>query len=324
MKWRTGLLLGCVVLAFAGSVANAGTITQMVVFGDSLVDTGNFFIGSGFTVPASPPYFNGRFSNGPVWVEDLAGRLGVASPAPSLAGGTNYAFATAETGSGFFQVAPGAFVPNIGTQINTYLSSHQPQTGQLFVISGGANDFLHGQTNPAVPVANLAADITALAQAGATTFLVPNLGMLGGTPFGLSLSAAQRTGLDALSLSFDSLLAQELNQLRSSLGVTIYSLDALSLFNEIQANPLAFGFTDVVDQAKSGGLGLPGTVVPNPDQYLFWDPLHPTAHVHSLLADEAAFALGVPEPSSCALLLCGVVGLLGYRWRSRRRTATVK
>jgi phospholipase/lecithinase/hemolysin len=286
-----------------------------------LTDTGNVFIGSGGTVPASPPYFNGRFSNGPVWVEDLAGRLGVAPPAPSLAGGTNYAFTAAETGTGFFQVAPGAFVPNIGTQINSYLSSHQPQPGQLFVVWGGSNDFLHGQTNPAVPVANLAADISALARAGATTFLVPNLGLLGQTPFGLSLPPAQGTGLNALSLFFDSLLAQQLDQLRSSLGVTIYSLDALSLFNAIQANPGAFGFTDVIHQAKSGDVGLPGTVVPNPDQFAFWDPIHPTAHVHALLGDQAAFAVAVPAPSSCAALLSGMVGLLGYRWRTRRRAS---
>ena len=43
----------------------------IVVFGDSLSDTGNFFLASGGAV-AGPPYFEGRFSDGPVWVEVLA------------------------------------------------------------------------------------------------------------------------------------------------------------------------------------------------------------------------------------------------------------
>lgn len=49
----------------------------IVVFGDSLSDTGNFYYISGDTYPVSPPYYNGRFSNGPVWIETLAPLLGV-------------------------------------------------------------------------------------------------------------------------------------------------------------------------------------------------------------------------------------------------------
>ena len=49
----------------------------IVVFGDSLTDTGNFFFISGDTYPVSPPYYDGRFSNGPVWIETFAPLLGV-------------------------------------------------------------------------------------------------------------------------------------------------------------------------------------------------------------------------------------------------------
>jgi phospholipase/lecithinase/hemolysin len=305
-----------------GSLASGGRaapITQIIAFGDSLTDTGNVFAGTANQVPASPPYFNGRFSNGPVWVERLASRLAIPAPGPSLLGGTNYAFAGAETGTGFNQPSPGVFVPNIGTQIASYLGSNTPKPGQLFVVWGGANDFLDGQTNPAVPVANLSADITALAQAGAKTFLVPNLPLLGTTPLGLSLPPAQQQGLNALTLAFDTQLAQTLTQLQSSLGITIDRLDALGLFNAIEANPGAFGFTDVTDQAKSGGIGVPGSVVPNPNQYLWWDPIHPTGPAHQLLGDQAAFAVGVPEPSSFVALFFGTAALAGWRrWRRPR------
>jgi phospholipase/lecithinase/hemolysin len=311
-------LVSCVLVALGAADLRAGPITQLVAFGDSLTDTGNVFTATGGLAPASPPYFNGRFSNGPVWVEVLASRLGVPAPAPVLLGGTDYAFAGAETGSGSSTPFPGLTVPNMGTQIALYLAANKPQPGQLLVLWGGANDFLDGQTNPAVPVANLSADITALAQAGGKTFLVPNLPPLGDTPEGRSLPPAQRAGLNALSLAFDALLNPALDNLQASLGITILRPDVLGLVENIEANPGAFGLTNVTDQAKAGPVGFPGPVVPNPDQYLFWDPIHPTAAGHRLIAEEAAFVFAAPEPSSLALLLVGTAFVVGARRRSRR------
>ena len=48
-----------------------GHIKDMYVFGDSLSDNGNLFDMTGGLAPPSPPYFDGRFPNGPVWVEHL-------------------------------------------------------------------------------------------------------------------------------------------------------------------------------------------------------------------------------------------------------------
>jgi len=63
-------------------------IDQIYVFGDSLSDTGNAFSRTG---SPPPPYFNGRFSNGPVWVEYLADRLGLPrNPSTNFAFGGGY------------------------------------------------------------------------------------------------------------------------------------------------------------------------------------------------------------------------------------------
>ncbi|MFY7942566.1 MAG: SGNH/GDSL hydrolase family protein, partial [Burkholderiaceae bacterium] len=63
--------------------AHAG-FTSMVVFGDSLSDTGNVrSLTSAFSPPAFPNFSGapGRFSDGPVWVETVAAGLGVPSGA---------------------------------------------------------------------------------------------------------------------------------------------------------------------------------------------------------------------------------------------------
>src|SRR5262245_5890584 len=73
--------------------AQAGQISGIVSFGDSLSDVGNDFIASGGTQPAPPAsYYQGRFTNGGNWLDYLAHDLHVAAPVAALAGGSNYAF----------------------------------------------------------------------------------------------------------------------------------------------------------------------------------------------------------------------------------------
>ena len=42
----------------------------------------------------------------------------------------------------------------------------------------------------------------------------------------------------------------------------------------------------------------PIQVCPNPNEYLFWDNIHPTTRSHQLIGQLALKALGIPEPSS--------------------------
>jgi hypothetical protein len=65
------------------SLAQAGSIDAIEAFGESLSDDGNIFLLSGGTTPG-PPYVGGQFSNGNVWVEDLAISLALARLLPAL------------------------------------------------------------------------------------------------------------------------------------------------------------------------------------------------------------------------------------------------
>ena len=65
----SALVISTLSLTFAD---RAVAFDQIFVFGDSLSDTGNVLIGSDGTTPDPNAYFEGRFSNGPVWIERLA------------------------------------------------------------------------------------------------------------------------------------------------------------------------------------------------------------------------------------------------------------
>jgi phospholipase/lecithinase/hemolysin len=307
--WKGLCLLFLVSLVFGlpAPAARAGQL-QLVVFGDSLSDTGNVSAATNGQFPPAP-YAGGRFSNGPIWVEALASRLGAATPTPSLKGGSDYAFGFAETGNGLNPTRiTGLSVPNMGAQIQSYLSGHTPGPGQLFVLWGGANDFFDGQRDPKAPVSNLVADIKALAAKGATQFVVPNLPPLGDTPFGRSLPPDQRAGLTALTSAYNTLLAGQLVQLGTGRGLTIHQVDVAGNLGQALADPSAFGFTHVTTAALDDHV-LDGK------GYLFWDSVHPTSAGHQLIAAEA-FAAVAPEPSSAVLLFTGAAGL--FVWRRRR------
>jgi phospholipase/lecithinase/hemolysin len=73
--------------------------------------------------------------------------------------------------------------------------------------------------------------------------------------------------------------------------------------------PGAYGFTNVTAPCFDGA-----SVCANPDQYIFWDTVHPTARVHQILGD--AFTAAVPEPSTLALF---VIALAVFAFSRRCR-----
>lgn len=279
------LVATAVLVPTARARGPAPAITRLVIFGDSLSDTGNVDDLTVGIVPGAP-YWQGRFSNGPVWVESLAAAVGAPAPLFSRDGGTNYAHGGARTGSGFVQF----LIPNVGTQINSYLNNGPDAApGDLFVILAGGNDFFDGQTNPATPVANLQGHLTTLAANGADRFLVVSLPPLGQTPG--ALGSPDEAVFDALTVQFNDLYADLLDDLATSLGVTIHRLDGHGLMSAFLDDPGAYGFTNVTDPAYDEGSG---TIVPDPDDYLFWDDLHPTTAGHDLVGARAAARLHCP------------------------------
>jgi len=242
----------------------------------------------------------GRFTNGGNWLDYLAHDLGVAAPKASLAGGSDYAFGGASTGSGTTTFAPGQQVPNVDNQIAMYLASNTPSAGQLFTIWAGANNLLIGnQSNPVVPAQDIANAITTLAAAGARQFLIPNLPLLGEIPASSGLTLAQRQGLDAWSVGFNQTLQAETNLLQKSLGVQIHLVDIQGLFQQVMTNPTNYGFTNVTGSTINASLNGMG--------YLFWDSEHPTTAADAIIGDVSAQF--VPEPSMLLVFAISIGGV---------------
>lgn len=328
-KSKRGLAAWLAIVAVLLLLPLSSLASPIIVFGDSLSDTGNAYAATGGQVPPAP-YFSGRFSNGPLWVERLAPMLSAPVPTPSSHGGTDYAYAGAATGatplgtalgtpsgSSPFMTSTGHFitnVPSLPSQVASYIASLKggaPAAGTLATVWAGANDFFDGQKDPTVPAKNIANAVSALINAGVKNFLIPNLPDLSKTPFGLSSSAATQQGLQALSIGFNNALSADLAPLAGLPGVHIHTLDTFGLFQHIQATPSQFNLTDVTSEGiLTGNPSAPG--------YLFWDGVHPTTAGHEILATAAAGAMGAPEPGSLTLLASGLLGVLGYRWRRRK------
>lgn len=265
--------------------AVAQSIQGITTFGDSLSDNGNTFRSTARFIPPSPPYFNGRFTNGPVWVEDLAAQLNVTTTS------TNFAFGGATSGTAN-TVLP--FLPGVTTQINTFLqASPTVDPNRAYVVWAGANDYLGGGgTNPAVPVTNISTALQRLTAAGARTLIVPNLPDLGTIPAGSS-DPLQSAALSQISAGHNQGLNAALRSLaQSNPDVNIIPIDIAALFATARTDPARFGFTNVTQPCLNLAAG---TICPNPNQFLFWDQLHPTAAGHTIIAQYAFDVLTAPQ-----------------------------
>ncbi len=269
--------------------------SNFIAFGDSTTDVGNVFLATERAFPSSPPYFNGRFSNGPLIPELLAEEIGLSASTPFLAGGTNYAFGGAELGTG-----DDGGEPRIGEQINLYLQTDAPTATDLFFISGGGNSiFPNLDLTPEellnnipeevdVLVEELLGHITTLANAGAEHFVIANIVPLGTTP--LITNAGISNEFNTAVTEYNNLLDPKLDDLENQLGINIYELDVADEFTKLLENPSDFGFTDSTNLALEAFAANPQT---DTSQFLWWDRVHPTGTAYSILAD--ALADDIPQ-----------------------------
>lgn len=317
-RFAPAIILTVAALSAAPTAAADGP-DGLVVFGDSLSDSGNAFVvtGEAATAPFDPipsaPYAIGghHFSNGSTWVELLASDLRVpasAGPAARKPGkATNYAFGGARA-----RVATALTPFDLSWQVDRFLddSGGRASEGALYVVWLGGNDVRDALASLAIDPTGATAgailedaattigdNVFELYAAGAREFLVPNAPNIAVTPAVLALGAqdpAIPVAAEQLSFGFNAGLAQALDGLEALLpDIRIHRLDTFSILTGIAMDPGSVGLTEAARPCLTFGVQS-GALCARPNDYLFWDGIHPTRATHFILAVAAREALEAP------------------------------
>ena len=116
---------------------------------------------------------------------------------------------------------------------------------------------------------------------------MPNIGL---APAITDLGAATSNLATQLSFSFNLALENALSNIEQALPVTISRFDVFSLVSSIVAAPHAYGINNAADACLTPEV-TKAAICKKPDNYLFWDGIHPTRKGHDIFAEAALEAL---------------------------------
>lgn len=231
-------------LVLGGNAAHATRSTpqfdSLTVFGDSLVDAGNYFINTGGGYPsAASGYFMGRNTNGYDYTDLLSLKLFGTPTKPSEAGGSNYGLGGAHSYEAAGQISQ--------YQQDLASASKSVDPNGLYVVNFGGNDIFYADTLSApdrdqylqFAAQTIANAVQKLDSLGARNILVA------GMPIVLSPSSAIA----------DSYLKADLAGLSLDSSTTLLQYSLIDFFNTALTDPSSVGLpplrTDVSCMAAS-------------------------------------------------------------------------
>ena len=318
-------LVGLSALSIGVALASPKPYSNFVVFGDSLVDAGQFSDAdmpgqtTRYTNRVGPSYLNtphGAVSSMLIGERlgfsdaQLAGSTSPTREAQGQADGDNWAVGGYRTDQIYDSITgvAGSVVVDGGTTRTRdgYLPSLQAQgrvidPNTLFYMSGGGNDFLQGlilsPQQAAASADRLAESVIALQKAGGRHFMVWMLPDVGLTP---AISGTPVQGfISALGVDFNNQLVQRL----AGIDAEVIALNIPKLLSEGLQNPALFGLDpnqnltgtcfDSDGCTENLQYGINGAT-PDPTKLLFNDGVHPTITGQRLIADYGYSILAAP------------------------------
>lgn len=331
--------------------AAPGRFGNIIAFGDSLSDVGSAQLGSlanGLPdpTPASVGFFNGRFSNGPIYLDLLHDQL-AAGGGPSLPfaprflpppfnllpNGENFAVGGARAAANLGDVIPDFELQRALYALDRAARGLAPiDPDALYVISLGNNDaraIANGSADAPTPGEAAEAIRDGLAEllfGGARRILFMNVGDLGLSPVfnGGGEGAATDASID-VNAAIDDIV---FGGARPATGTQLLGGFAFTFFDffawtqAVAADPVAFGLPLDIELETPCFVAatVDPTVLPGCDGFAWSDAIHPSSSVHAALAASLLPLLQqqlVPAPAMVALFGLGVLGVASLR----RRTA---
>jgi len=276
-----------------------------------LSDPGNAFAATNaISVPPFEPipaaaYAIGKqhFTNGLTWVEQMAVDLGLktsAGPAVRNPGTfSNYAFGGARA-----RMDQGS--PGLDSQVTRYLAdfSGVAPSDALYVIFIGGNDLrdaLEAYASDTSGTSSLMILQQALYQiglsiqrlwwAGARSFLIANVPDIGLTPAVSGMGPGAQFLSQVLATTFNAYLESDVLAPAGAFpGISIARMDVFTALHAVAAAPQMAGLRNVAMPCLTF-FSVTDPVCDRPDEYLFWDAIHPTRAGHTVLRNAAADAL---------------------------------
>ncbi|WP_028466913.1 autotransporter domain-containing protein [Nisaea denitrificans] len=310
--------------------AAASADDRYIFLGDSLVDNQNSFIATGLitptnVIPRTPPYYQGRFSNGPNWTDRLAptqlyymdyyfsnpdcATTNASNGLASLCGSTtnpgaqdgvslSFAFGGAKAGTEDLpSAAPGLL--SVFDDLTAYNTSGvvANTSGATFAILTGGNDYTNYVigANPGVSeqgivdqtLGNIQTGIERASTLGARRVIVLNLFDLDRVPTLVTdFTADQLAQSGRLSASHNAGMPTMLQTARTNTGLEIVLVDLDALYDDIDAQPSLYGFTNTTGSCITNNVAngqCPDAASENAT--LYWDGQHPTTAAHGYIAE---------------------------------------
>lgn len=276
---------------------------KLIGFGDSLSDTGNLNRNTFGVFINKKVYWEGRWSNGPIWMEYLAGALRI--------DWQNYSVGAAETREKPLLNPQRAVIPGLGRQVDAFIKEYKGRNLDKTLIAMwiGSNNYLNeGNDKPEQSVKDIEINLQKLIKAGARSVLVGRVSDLS-TVQGTSKTPEQ---LGALGLEHNRLLGLMLNRLRQT-NPTVTLIDfASDVATADQTTRTEFyGFRDITSPCYRGDLrgNFEGEerFCDDVQGNRLWDTVHPNSKAQCYYAGRALYDLGLlasqdPAIAQCALL----------------------
>ena len=181
------------------------------------------------------------------------------------------------------------------------------QPDDFVVVFYGGNDYLNRFQNPLLVVDAQSQMIEEMIDRGAKHIAWLNMPDLSPTPrFSTGVYSPYAGEVSALIDQHNLLLRNEwqrLSKKHSDDGVNLTFVDASKIFTDMMIERLSYGL--IVDDKPCSTFPIPGldvlvkndpvesegatsgSICSNPDEYVFWDTVHPSSKVHKVIADKA-------------------------------------